>query len=119
MVQSATKCLKIRGFHFTGPDINQHGKRQRSHAGPGWSCLPTIGYGEVAIMYFEIGIRRLPNPACIEDSGTFVEFRKSTHTDQASVITVAVTPTPYIREQRDLEWSYQENATVPAGLYKT
>ena len=70
-------------------------------------------------MYFEIGIGRLPNPACVEDSGTFVGFRKSTHTDQASVITVAVTPTPYMRKQKDLEWLYQENYAVPAGLYKT
>ena len=69
-------------------------------------------------MYFEVGISRLPHPARVEESGTFVEFRKSTHTDQAAVITVAVTPTPNMTQGRH-EWLYQENATVPAGLYKT
>ena len=69
IVQSAARCLKLTGFVFTGPDINQHGKRQRLHAGPGWSHLPTIGYGEVGTMYFETGISGLPNPACVEDSG--------------------------------------------------
>ena len=111
MVQSAARCLKLRGFDFTGPDIHQHGKRQRLHAGPGWSHLSTIGYGEVGTMYFEIGISRLPNPACVEDSGTFVVFRKSSHTDQASVITVAVTPTPF----KKTVWSPLGSTKQPAS----
>ena len=69
-------------------------------------------------MYFEVGISRLPHPARVEESGTFVEFRKSAHSDQASVLTVLVTPTPCMTLGRH-EWLYQENATVPAGLYKT
>ena len=93
---SAVCCqnLKQRGFVLTGPDITQHGKRQRMHAGPGWSHLPIVGYNDSGTLYFETGIAHLPNPACIEDSGTFVEFRKSSHTDQAPVITIAVTPMP-------------------------
>ena len=90
-------CMsKLQGFQFSGPDIFDHGARHRSHAGSGWAGLSTIGYGEVASMYFEVGISRLPHPARAEESGTFVEFRKSAHPDQASVLTVLVTPTAYM-----------------------
>ena len=117
--QAATKGLTARGFRLTTPDIHQYGKRQRTHAGPGWSHLVTVGYNDCGTLFFETGIAHLPNPTCVEDSGTFVEFRRSCHTDQALVATIAVTPTPYHYERKDLAWLYQENHTVPAELYKT
>ena len=61
----------------------------------------------------------MPDPTCVEDSGTFVEFCRSSHADQAPVVTIAVTPTPYHYERKDLTWLFHENTTVPAGLYMT
>ena len=70
-------------------------------------------------LFFEKGIANLPNPTCVEDSRTFVEFRRSSPTDLAPVVTIAVTPTPYHYERKDLTWLFHENNTVPAGLYMT
>ena len=42
IVQSAARSLKQRGFVFTGPDITQHGMRQRLHEGPGWSIFALL-----------------------------------------------------------------------------
>ena len=107
VVQAATRRLKVRGFRFITPDIHQYGKRQRTHAGPGWSHLVTIGYNDCGTVSFETGIAHLPNPTCVEDSGTFVEFRRSSHTNQAPVVTTAVTPTPCHYERKDVAWLYQ------------
>ena len=79
----------------------------------------TIGYKSCGALYFQKGIANLPNPTCVEDNGTFVEFRRSSNTDQAPVATIAVTPTPYHYERKDLTWPIHENTTVPAGLYMT
>ena len=65
IVQSAARSLKQRGFKSITPDITQHGKRQRMHAGPGWSHPLTVRYNDSGTLYCETGIAHLSSSASL------------------------------------------------------